>query len=142
MLDEDEEEWASFPGDFTGPKFYPEVMSHPCLTRTHRIQGEDYVAPAESKRDKTTFLRFEQCERRPWTAEPLYLNQVLGELAANVVAAVGLDPTTTSTTEMDALPVYLLCDRCQKDAVFDGNTELVCHGWRSAVRPFFHVHRC
>lgn len=130
------------------PLFYPNVLSHRCLTRMA----------------DTTFgfsFLFDVARDVPWRHAPLSMDVRAAEIVEKIVVACGMDPLTTTAEEMDAADPRLACHACA-DRVEPASTEgsatasagsastsaaqekepatAVAYSWRNAVRHHGELH--
>lgn len=118
------------------PLFYPDVLGHICLTRApHRFWSWGKRVDACKRLDSMTKIR------RKWTSRPLRLDKTIGRYAESVVQAAGLEPTTTTVEEMDALDVMFGCLRCAFPfGPYSGHIgHTTAYGWREAVSPQYWI---
>lgn len=108
---------------------YPEVLSHACLYErlededleryTHGCDERAHIAKLVARHEKWSCYNLTMILARTW--------------AVRIIVACGKDPTCTTSGEMDALDVRLICKNCTvvEDCNVDSRKIMT---WRAAVR--------
>ncbi|KAF9235124.1 hypothetical protein BU15DRAFT_65102 [Melanogaster broomeanus] len=119
----------------TNPLFFPKVLGHRCLTKQ---RGFNWDNPGG---DPTRQLDYPMGSRTRWTCQPLQVDEKADKIVASVVTACGLDPTTTTTLQMDQLNPQLACLACLQwsDDEWD-QVDASIFSWRAAVAHNNRVH--
>ena len=109
------------------PLFYPAVLGHVCLTRSSDPPWLwDFEPEPISRLDN-----YPKC-REKWSVQPLLRDRHFGQIVEAIVEAAGMDPSTTTTEELDNLGLWFACVRCAKP-VADDQYRTGAYGWRDAV---------
>ncbi|KAI9569475.1 hypothetical protein HD554DRAFT_2020544 [Boletus coccyginus] len=116
----------------SNPLFFPKVLGHHCLTKQHGFNWDN------SSGDPTKQFDYPRGNRTRWACQLLQVDEKAGKMAASVVTACGLDPETTTASEMDQLNHELACLECLEwsDEEWD-QADAPVFDWRAAV-----THNC
>lgn len=112
----------------SNPLFFPKVLGHHCLTKQHGFNWDS------SSGDPTKQFDYPRGNRTRWACQLLQVDEKAGKMAASVVTACGLDPETTTASEMDQLNRELACLECLEwsDEEWD-QADAPVFDWRAAV---------
>ncbi|KAJ6609353.1 hypothetical protein B0H10DRAFT_2225993 [Mycena sp. CBHHK59/15] len=116
--------------------YWPRVLSHRCLTQSSQAM----------------YLWFDGRATK-WSASTLTHDKDVAETVERIVTACGLDPTTATVADMDALNARLACHTCAERATSvpesskkgkspagDAPAQVHAYSWRNAVRHDAEVH--
>ncbi|KAH7924491.1 hypothetical protein BV22DRAFT_1035091 [Leucogyrophana mollusca] len=114
--------------------FYPKVMGHRCLTKQRGFRWE-ITTP-----DPISILDYPMGSRTKWSCKSLRVDEKAGKVVKELILACGLDPLTTTATQMDELDPRFACGRHECLDWSEGEGDIAAanvYDWRSAVR-----HQC
>jgi hypothetical protein len=139
--DESYDSWLCYTPPPRQPKqllSYPHVLAHSCLTRQGTGLWEDYELVHDPSKSLGSYGLQERTRWRlpGWLAVDKYASGI----AEAVIRYIGLDPTTTTSDDMDHLDDRFICRSCSKkssiQAICDteDRSEHFLYDWRSLVR--------
>jgi hypothetical protein len=112
------------------PLFYPSVLGHRCLTKPK-------VWRQRTTNDPSVMFEILPSYRQQWSCDYLAVDKPTGRIVQHLVEVAGLDPSTTTASDLDQLDprfACLLCVRRDEEDLDMGWTTI--SGWRAAVRAF------
>ncbi|CAA7265863.1 unnamed protein product [Cyclocybe aegerita] len=129
--------------------FYPQVISHACLTRDESVV--DWIGwEFYETLDPSLSLKGGLSKRCSWSSSRLSLDVQAGNIMAEILQLAELDPATATPHDMDKLDLRFACLRCSKDAD-EGEpyqddsyerdmTNMPLMKWRQAVKHYKDSH--
>jgi hypothetical protein len=139
--DDDCDSWSYYtpppPRQPTQLLFYPQVLTHACLTR----QGLGLLWDLEVVHDPSKSLgNYGLVERTRWRVPvSLAVDTYASSVAEAVIRYIELDPTTATSDDMDHLEDRFICQLCPKKSPAQGGLnsefgmEYFLYDWRSLV---------
>lgn len=113
------------------PISYPRILAHECMTNLDWLHVDKNLMGVESLR------RFESLGSLPYNYGGYWCeyHHKAAEISAGIVEACGMDPKTTTLSDMDEKPVRF-ADQC-KHELFRKEKYRNFMSWRAAVRSMF-----
>ncbi|KAJ7593145.1 hypothetical protein C8J56DRAFT_930495 [Mycena floridula] len=102
--------------------FYPEFLSHICLSRRKRSRDVGLAASCRFLQSKQIPELEEGCL---WTCDRLRVDPKMQQRMCEIIIAGNLDPETATVDDMDNLQVLFGCQTCQNGRGY--------FGWRRAI---------
>ncbi|KAJ3506348.1 hypothetical protein NLJ89_g6920 [Agrocybe chaxingu] len=129
--------------------FYPQVISHACLTRDESVV--DWIGwEFYETLDPSLSLKGGLSKRCSWSSSRLSLDVQAGNIVAEILQLAELDPATATPHDMDELHLRFACLRCSKDAdesepyqddSYERDmTDMPLMKWRQAVKHYKDSH--
>ncbi|TFK42253.1 hypothetical protein BDQ12DRAFT_677886 [Crucibulum laeve] len=123
--------------------WYPEFLHHHCNSVATFTYSDLEVNKEENLLDDCRSLRVVEylgCRRRKWSTEFLSFDDKASKAVKNILEACRMDWKTTTTAEMDASNVRLVCLKCSFGNRCDGERMFTVMTWRNAVQHGMKVH--
>jgi hypothetical protein len=114
------------------PLFYPQVLGHRCLTRSHEPSWP-WDIPGEFIKRLDNYSR----TREKWDTCHLQLDVRMGKMVEAVLEVAKMDPATATPKDMDDLGAWFACLKCAIPRTAK-TARTMAYGWRDAVR----LHSC
>lgn len=112
--------------DATEPLFYPEVMSHSCLTRKVNFIYDNS--------DPSLNLEQPHRIRTRWSCKRLKIDKKAKTMMEKIVECCGLEPEFATPENMDYQDALLACPLCAEWCDFPSeDAQVPVFGWRAAV---------
>lgn len=114
--------------------FYPDVLSHRCLSRTSTYS-------TSYRNDESLHLERVVSSRRSWTCERLVVDEKAKALMEDIVKFCKLDPATATAKDLDDLDIWLGCPDCASWTTDTDKAKAPVYKWRAAIKHQTTNHR-